>query len=75
MSGYVQLPLSGLEPPLSEMERAVQDNVHRYAVEVMRPLGPVLDKLPAEAVPAPDSPLWGALAKAGPADYFQGPGR
>jgi alkylation response protein AidB-like acyl-CoA dehydrogenase len=30
------------------MERAVQDNVHRYAVEVMRPLGPVLDKLPAE---------------------------
>lgn len=64
MSEYVQLPLSGTEPPLSEMERAVQDNVHRYAVEVMRPLGPVLDKLPADAVPAKDSPIWGALAKA-----------
>jgi alkylation response protein AidB-like acyl-CoA dehydrogenase len=64
MSDYFQLPLSGVEPPLSEMERAVQDNVHRYAVEVMRPLGPVLDKLPADAVPAPDSPIWGALAKA-----------
>lgn len=54
MPDYVQLPLSGTEPPLSEMERAVQDNVHRYAVEVMRPLGPVLDKLPAEKVPAAD---------------------
>jgi alkylation response protein AidB-like acyl-CoA dehydrogenase len=65
MSDFVQLPLSGTEPPLSEMERAVQDNVHRYAVEVMRPLGPVLDKLPAADVPAANSPLWGALAKAG----------
>ena len=44
MSDYFQFPLSGTEPPLSEMERAVQDNVHRYAVEVMRPLGPVLDR-------------------------------
>jgi len=47
MAEYFPLPLSGLEPPLSEMERAVQDNVHRCAVEVMRPLGPVLDSLPA----------------------------
>ena len=61
----VSLPLTGLEPPLSEMERAVQDNVHRYAVEVMRPLGVTLDRLPADAVPAADSPLWTALAKAG----------
>jgi len=65
MSDYVELPRSGIEPPLSEMERTVQDTVHRYAVEVMRPIGPVLDKLPADDVPAPDSPLWGALAKAG----------
>jgi len=56
MPDYVQLPLSGTEPPLSEMERAVQDNVHRYAVEVMRPLGPVLDKLPAEKVRPPTRP-------------------
>jgi acyl-CoA dehydrogenase len=64
MSTYVELPFSGIEPPLSEMERAVQDNVHRYAVEVMRPVGPILDKLPADAVPAQESPLWPALAKA-----------
>jgi acyl-CoA dehydrogenase len=64
MSDYVPLPLSGTEPPLSEMERTVQDNVHRFAVEVMRPLGPVLDGMSAEAVIAADSPLWGALAKA-----------
>lgn len=64
MSEYVPLPLSGTEPPLSELERTLQDNVHRYAVEVMRPVGPVLDRLEAEAVIAPDSPLWPALAKA-----------
>jgi acyl-CoA dehydrogenase len=62
---YMQLPLSGLESPLSEMERLVQDNVHHYAVNVMRPLGPVLDKMDAEQMPAADSPIWGALAKAG----------
>lgn len=61
---FIDLPLTGLEEPLSEMERAIQDNVHRYAVEVMRPIGPVLDKLSADAAVAPDSPLWGALAKA-----------
>lgn len=64
MSHYQPLPLSGLEAPLSEMERAIQDSVHRYAVEVMRPLGPALDKLSAEAAIAPDSPLWLALGKA-----------
>jgi acyl-CoA dehydrogenase len=65
MAEYVPLPITGAEPPLSEMERAVQDNVHRYAVEVMRPLGPVLDRMPAEEAIAAGSPLWGALAKAG----------
>ena len=64
MSEFVQLPISGLESPLSEMEVAVQDNVHRFAVEVMRPLGPVLDKLAADEMPAEGSPIWGALAKA-----------
>jgi acyl-CoA dehydrogenase len=65
VSDYVQLPMSGLEPPLSDMERTVQDNAHRYAVEVMRPLAPVLDRLPTEDVPVANSPFWGALAKAG----------
>ncbi len=64
MSDYVPLPLSGLEAPLSEMETAIQDNVHRYAVDVMRPLAPVLDRMSAEELIAPQSPIWGALAKA-----------
>jgi alkyl sulfatase BDS1-like metallo-beta-lactamase superfamily hydrolase len=36
-ANFVALPLSGLEAPLSEMEVAIQDNVHRFAVDVMRP--------------------------------------
>lgn len=64
MSEYCPLPLSGSEPPLTELERTLQDAVHRYAVEVMRPLGPVLDRLPADQMPMPDSPIWAALAKA-----------
>ena len=63
MTDFVKLPLSGLEPPLSEMEVAIQDNVHRFAVDVMRPLAAVLDAMTAEQVIAPESPLWGALAK------------
>jgi acyl-CoA dehydrogenase len=64
MSEYFPLPLSGTEPPLSDLERTVQDNVHRYAVEVMRPIGPVLDRLDADAAIAAGSPLWAAIGKA-----------
>ena len=39
MSNYINLPLSGLEEPLSEMEQFVQDTAHRFAVEVVRPIG------------------------------------
>lgn len=63
-SNYVALPLSGLEAPLSEMEVAIQDNVHRFAVDVMRPLGHVLDKMSSDEMPAKGSPLWDALDKA-----------
>ncbi len=37
MSNYINLPLSGLEEPLSEMEQAMQDIAHRFAEEVLRP--------------------------------------
>ena len=57
MTDFVKLPLSGLETPLSEMEVAIQDNVHRFAVDVMRPLAAVLDAMTAEQVIAPESPL------------------
>ena len=31
MSNYINLPLTGLEEPLSEMEQFVQDTAHRFA--------------------------------------------
>ena len=56
-SKYIELPMCGLEEPLSEMERAVQDNVHRFAEEVMRPVAAELDQLSAEDMIAPGSAL------------------
>jgi acyl-CoA dehydrogenase len=54
---------SGFEV-LSEEERAVQDAMHRFARDVMRPAGVALDRLTAEAAVAPDSPYWEFLATA-----------
>jgi acyl-CoA dehydrogenase len=65
MTAYINLPLSGLEPPLSEMEQLVQDNCHRFAEEVLRPAGPVMDELTPEETVAPESPLWTVLEQAG----------
>ena len=63
MSKYLELPISGLEAPLNEMERAVQDACHKFAVEVMRPAGIRLDRLTAEEVVAKDSELWDVIEK------------
>jgi len=52
------LAFSGLDADLSEEEQAVQDNVHRFAEEVMRPLAATMDRLSAEEAVAPDSPLY-----------------
>ncbi len=64
MTSYIELPLSGLEAPLSEMEQAVQDAAHRFAEEVLRPMGARLDQMSPEGVVAADSPLWGVLEQA-----------
>ena len=64
MTSYIDLPLSGLEAPLSEMEELIQDTCHRFAVEVLRPAGPVLDEMSPEETLAADSPLWQVLEKA-----------
>ncbi len=59
--GHVPLPateLSGFDAGLSEEERAAQDASHRFARDVMRPLGRELDKLPADQACAPGSPFW-----------------
>lgn len=58
---HIDFPLTGLEEPLSEMERSVQDAAHRFAANVMRPAGARLDRLSAAALIAPDSELWKVL--------------
>ncbi|NJD32406.1 MAG: acyl-CoA dehydrogenase [Gammaproteobacteria bacterium] len=55
--------LSGFETPLSEEEAAVQAGMHRFAKEVMRPLGAELDRMTAEEVIAPGSPYWSIFAE------------
>lgn len=51
-----------LELDLTDVEREITDTVHRFAEEVMRPLGQQIDKLhdPGDAV-ADGSPLWEAF--------------
>ena len=61
MANYTELPLTGLEIPLNEIEQAVQDTVHRFAENVLRPAGQRLDKLSAEEFIAPESELWKVL--------------
>ena len=55
--------LSGFETPLSEEESAVQAGVHRFAKDVLRPLGARLDKMSAEDVIAPGSPYYSVFAE------------
>ena len=55
--------LSGFETPLTEEEAAVQAGVHRFAREVLRPLGSELDKMTAEEVIAPGSPYYSVFAE------------
>lgn len=50
--------LSGFETPLTEEEAAIQASVHRFAKEVLRPLGRELDRMTAEEVAAPGSPYY-----------------
>ena len=64
MTSYIDLPLSGLEEPLSEMEQFVQDTAHRFAAEVLRPIGTQVDAMSAEEAIAADSPMWNALEQA-----------
>ena len=53
----------GAEPELSETSRMVQESVHRYAEEVMRPIGVKLDRMTPEEAIAPESPYWEARKK------------
>ena len=54
--GLPEVGLTGFETPLTEEEAGVQQVVHRFARDVLRPLGAELDRMSAEAVVAPGSP-------------------
>lgn len=47
-----------LDTGLNETQLAIQATAHKFAAEVMRPLGEKLDKLPPEQVIEKDSILW-----------------
>lgn len=55
--GLPYVELTGFEI-LSEDERAVQDATHKFAQDVMRPMGIAIDKLSAEESIASGSPYW-----------------
>jgi acyl-CoA dehydrogenase len=58
-----RLGLRGLESGLSEEEQAIQDATHRFAEEVMRPIGQKLDAMTPEEVIAEGSPLHDYMAQ------------
>ncbi len=61
---FIDLPMTGLEGPMTEEERALQESVHRFAEDVMRPVAAKLDRLSAEEMIAEGSELWTVLSKA-----------
>jgi alkylation response protein AidB-like acyl-CoA dehydrogenase len=48
----------GAEPPLTEMESGFLDTLWKFARDVMRPTGQLLDRMTPDEVAAPDSPYW-----------------
>ena len=64
MAEHIDFPLSGLETPLNEVEAAVQETVHRFARDIMRPAGQRLDRLSPDEMIAQGSELWSVLEQA-----------
>jgi len=62
--GLPSVAMTGFETPLSEEEQAIQQSVHQFAKNVLRPLGRELDKMTAEQVIAPGSPYYSVFAEA-----------
>jgi len=61
--GFISLPPSGLEGPLTDTQTQILDTVRRFAKEVMRPIGIELDRMTPEEAIAKGSPLWTFFAK------------
>lgn len=59
--GMPYVELSGFEV-LSDEERALQQAVHKFAADVVRPAGVALDAMSAEESVAPGSPIWEVFA-------------
>jgi acyl-CoA dehydrogenase len=49
---------------LTKEDKAIREEAHRFAKEVMRPISIELDKMTAEQTIAADSPLWGFMRQA-----------
>ena len=67
LSKQINLPavgLTGFETPLSEEEASIQQSVHTFARDVLRPLGQELDRMTAEQVIAPGSPYYSVFGEA-----------
>jgi acyl-CoA dehydrogenase len=57
------LGVRGLEADLTVEEQAIQEVAHRFAADVMRPIGERLDKMSPEEAIAKESPLHEYMAK------------
>ena len=56
--------LSGFDAALTEEEQALQQGMHRFAREVMRPIGREIDRLPADQAFLAGSPFWSFIQEA-----------
>jgi acyl-CoA dehydrogenase len=52
------MPVLGLDFDLTEDEQLVRHTAHRFAAEVLRPVGQALDKLNPDEAIAPESDFW-----------------
>lgn len=57
------MPIPDLDHDYTETDRAVQETAHRFAAEVLRPVGETLDKLPAAEVIDQTSAVWDVFQK------------
>lgn len=53
----------GAEPALPEMIEMFQGSIHKFAADVLRPIGTKLDRMTPEEVVAPGSPFWEARSR------------
>jgi acyl-CoA dehydrogenase len=56
--------LSGFDAALTQEEQALQEGMHRFARDLMRPIGREIDRLPADQAYLPGSPFWTFIQEA-----------